>query len=101
MAQRVLCGEVSTARAHKRLYELYGFEIIQLKYDGMSTLPSNVLMDRLSPRASNWIANVNQTYEWSTQGDIAGYKVDALFLKKQSPYHEFIRIGETTYSPKR
>ncbi len=85
----------------KRLYELYGYEVIQLKYDGMTTAPSNVLLDRLSPRSSNWRANVNQTYDWSTQGDVAGYRVDALFLNKQSPYHEFIRIGETAYCPKR
>ena len=85
----------------KKLYELYGYEVIQLKYDGMSTTPAENLLDRLSPRSSNWRANVNQTYDWSTQGDVAGYRVDALFLNKQSPYHEFIRIGETTYSPKR
>ncbi|MBE0633409.1 hypothetical protein IH574_02465 [Candidatus Bathyarchaeota archaeon] len=27
-------------------------------------------------------------------------RVDALFLNKQSPYHEFNKIGETAYSQK-
>ena len=83
----------------KNLYELYGYEIVQLRYDGTSTAPSKVLLDRLSPRSSNWRANVNQSYQWNTQGDVAGYRVDALFLNKQAPYHEFLRIGETTYFP--
>jgi len=85
----------------KKLYELYGYEVIQLKYDGMSTSPSNVLLDRLNPRASNWRGPVNQTYQYSTQGDIVGYRVDVLFLNKQSPLHEFLRVGETTYYPRR
>ena len=83
----------------KKLFELYGYEVIQLRYDGLSTAPTEVLMERLSPRSSNWRTNVNQTYQWNTQGDIAGYRVDALFLNKQSPYHQFFRVGETTYFP--
>ncbi|MCJ7731201.1 hypothetical protein MUP51_02685 [Candidatus Bathyarchaeota archaeon] len=38
--------------------------------------------------------------KFNNQGDISWYRVDALFLNKQSPYHEGIRIGETAYSQK-
>ncbi len=81
----------------KSQYELYGFEVLELRYDGMSSTPYGNLMDRLSPRSTNWRGRVKQTYQFNTQGDIAGYRVDALFLNKQSPYHEFIRVGETAY----
>ncbi len=84
----------------KNQFEFYGYEVIQLRYDGMSTAPNNVLMDRLSPKATNWKNRVKQTYNWNTMGDIAGYRVDALFLNKNSPYHQFIRVGETTYYPR-
>ena len=32
-------------------------------------------------------------------GGHVGYRVDTLFLIKQSPYHQFLRVGETTYFP--
>ena len=63
----------------------------------MSTAPHNVLMDRLSPKATKWKGRIKQTYQWNTMGDIAGFRVDASYLNKHSPLHEFIRIGETAY----
>jgi len=79
----------------KKLYELYGFEILELRYDGASTQPYVNLVERLSPNTTKWRGRIEQTYQFSTQGDIAGYRVDALFMDRQSPYRQFIRIGET------
>lgn len=87
----------SKLKYDKKLYELYGFEVLELRYDGMSTQPYANLVDRLSPKLNKWRGRVNQTYQFNTQGDIAGFRVDALFLDKQSPYHQFIRVGETAF----
>jgi hypothetical protein len=92
--------EWSKLKYDKKLYELYGFEVLELRYDGMSTQPYANLVERLSPNMNKWRGRIKQTYQFSTQGDIAGYRVDALFLDKQSPYNQFIRIGETAYSSK-
>jgi hypothetical protein len=84
----------------KNQFELYGFEVLELRYDGMSTQPYANLVERLSPNANKWRGRFKQTYQFNTQGDVAGYRVDALFLDKQSPYNQFIRIGETAFSGK-
>ena len=80
-------------------YELQGFEVTQLYFDGSSTSSSRKVIDRLGPDSRYWNGPFNQTYRWNTGGDIQGYRVDALFKEIRSDPPRYLRIGETSHAP--
>jgi len=81
-------------------YELYGYEIIRLYYDGSSTAASRQVVAQLPRESLRWRGPFEQTYRWNTGGDLEGYRVDALFrdLNPNDP-NRIVRIGKTAYSP--
>ena len=81
-------------------YELMGYEVIKLEFDGSSTVASRGTPVQLGPDSTGCTAPYNQTYRWNTGGDIEGYRVDALFrdLHPDSP-NRIVRIGSTAYAP--
>ena len=83
-------------------YELYGYEIIKLYYDGSSTSASREVAARLPRESLRWRGSFDQTYRWNTGGDIEGYRVDALFrdLNPDGP-NRIVRVGKTAYAPMR
>jgi cell division septation protein DedD len=80
-------------------YELEGFEVTRLYFDGSSTSANRMIADRLSPESRYWNGPFNQTYRWNTGGDIQGYRVDALFKEISSGPPRFLRVGETSHAP--
>ncbi len=83
-------------------YELYGYEIIKLLYDGSSTVASREVAAQLPREALRWRGSFEQTYRWNSGGDIEGYRVDALFrdLNPDEP-NRIVRVGTTAYAPMR
>ncbi|MBC8223057.1 hypothetical protein H8E65_00585 [Candidatus Bathyarchaeota archaeon] len=81
-------------------YELMGYEVIKLEFDGSSTVASRGTPARFGPDSTGCTAPYNQTYRWNTGGDIEGYRVDALFrdLHPDNP-NRIVRIGSTAYAP--
>lgn len=80
-------------------YELQGFEVTRLYFDGSSTSANRMIADRLGPDSRYWNGPFNQTYRWNTGGDLQGYRVDALFKDITSSPPRFLRIGETAHAP--
>ncbi len=83
-------------------YELYGYEIIKLFYDGSSTAASREVAARLPREALRWRGSFEQEYRWNSGGDIEGYRVDALFrdLNPDEP-NRIVRVGSTAFAPMR
>jgi len=81
-------------------YELMGYEVTQLFYDGSSTVPSRGAPVRFGPDSTGCTAPFDQTYRWNTGGDVNGYRVDALFrdLHPDNP-NRIVRIGSTAFAP--
>jgi uncharacterized membrane protein YtjA (UPF0391 family) len=81
-------------------YELYGYEVIRLYYDGSSTTSIRAEPIRLPPDSTGWRGPFDQTYRWNTAGDIEGYRVDALFqdLHVDDPTR-IVRVGSTAFAP--
>jgi hypothetical protein len=80
-------------------YELQGFEVTQLYFDGSSTSSNRMIVDRLGPEGRYWNGPFNQTYRWNSGGDIQGYRVDALFKEISSDPPRYLRVGETSNAP--
>ena len=81
-------------------YELVGYEIVRLRYDGTSTAPSRSVMERLPPGSSGWTGPFEQTYRWNTGGDLEGYRVDALFRDLSvGDSSMIVRVDSTAYAP--
>lgn len=81
-------------------YELMGYEIIRMRYDGTSTASSRMVMERLPPDSSGWTGPFDQTYRWNTGGDLEGYRVDALFRDLSvGDSSRIVRVGSTAYAP--
>ena len=81
-------------------YELMGYEIVQMLYDGTSTAPSRMVVDQLPPGNSGWTGPFDQTYRWNTAGDIEGYQVDALFQELNViDSSRIVRVSSTAYAP--
>lgn len=81
------------------VYELQGFEISQLQYDGTSTSATRSVVDRIGPDSRYWNGPFNQTYRWNTGGDIQGYRVDAIFKEIATDPPRYLRVGETAHAP--
>ena len=81
-------------------YELYGYEIIKLEFDGSSTAASREVLAQLPRESLRWRGPFEQTYRWNTAGDLEGYRIDALFrdLNPDIP-NRIVRVGKTVYSP--
>jgi hypothetical protein len=77
-----------------------GYEVFQMYYDGSSTAPLLRNPTSLTPDYISWSERFEQTYRWSTDGDIPGYRVDALFrdLNPDGPTR-VVRVGGTTRKP--
>jgi len=80
-------------------YELEGFEVTRLYFDGSSTSANRMIADRLGPDSRYWNGPFNQTYRWNTGGDIQGYRVDAIFKEITSSPPRYLRVGETSHAP--
>jgi uncharacterized membrane protein YtjA (UPF0391 family) len=83
-------------------FELYGYEVIRLFYDGSSTAASREAVAQLPREALRWRGPFEQSYRWNTGGDLEGYRVDALFrdLNPDGP-NRFVRVGRTAFDPMR
>ena len=81
-------------------FELLGYEVFQMYYDGSSTAPLLRGPTSLTPDYTSWSERFEMTYRWSTDGDIPGYRVDALFrdLNPDDPTR-VVRVGATTRKP--
>lgn len=81
-------------------FELLGYEVFQMYYDGSSTAPLLRGPTRLTPDYTSWSERFDMTYRWSTDGDIPGYRVDALFrdLHPDDPTR-VVRVGASTRKP--
>ncbi|MCW3988843.1 MAG: hypothetical protein NWE88_02065 [Candidatus Bathyarchaeota archaeon] len=81
-------------------YELMGYEVIRLEFDGSSTVAGRGAPVQFGPDSTGCTAPYNQSYRWNTGGDIEGYRVDALFrdLHPDSP-SRIVRVGRTAYAP--
>ena len=81
-------------------YELLGYDVYQMYYDGSGTAPSLRGPTRLTPEYTSWTERFQMEYRWSTDGDIPGYRVDALFrdLHPDGP-ERVVRVGATTRKP--
>jgi hypothetical protein len=75
-------------------------EKFEMYYDGSSTAPLLRNPTSLTPDYISWSERFEQTYRWSTDGDIPGYRVDALFrdLNPDGPTR-VVRVGGTTRKP--
>ncbi len=80
-------------------YELQGFEVTRLYFDGSSTSANRMIVDRLGSESRYWNGPFNQTYRWNTGGDIQGYRVEALFKEISSDPPRYLRIGEASHAP--
>ena len=82
-------------------FELMGYEVIRLEFDGSNTVASRGPPVQLGPDSTGCTAPYNQTYRWNTGGDIEGYRVDALFrdLHPDSP-NRMGRVGTTAFAPR-
>ncbi|MFH2110732.1 MAG: hypothetical protein ABIJ47_05660 [Candidatus Bathyarchaeota archaeon] len=96
--RRVLI-EWGTSSYDRSKYQLYGYEVTRLYYDGSGNTPRRLVVDQLAPESRSWTGPFNQTYRWNTGGDIQGYRVDAVFRDIASDQPRFVRVGETTYAP--
>ena len=80
-------------------YELMGYEIVRMRYDGTSTASSRMVVDRLPPESPGWTGPFEQTYRWNTGGDVEGHRVDALFRDLGGDSSRVVRVGSTAYAP--
>ena len=81
-------------------YELMGYEVVEMRFDGTGTAPGRRVVGRPPPGSTGWGGDFEQTYRWSTGGDLQGYRVDALFreLGGDGPAR-VLRVGSTAYAP--
>lgn len=81
-------------------YELLGYDVYQMYYDGSSTSPLLRGPTRLTSEYTSWSERFQMEYRWSTDGDIPGYRVDALFrdLNPDDPTR-IVRVGASTRKP--
>jgi hypothetical protein len=82
------------------IYRLDGYEVSVLKYGPGDTVPVKTLVAKLSPDTIQWMSHYNQTYRFSTGGDLNGYVVDALLRHiTNTGQNEIMRIGATAFAP--
>jgi hypothetical protein len=92
--------EWQTPQFDSSKYRLVGYDISQQMYGPNSTAPQSINLTRLGPNANNVnITPFNQTYNWSTGGDTAGFRVDPVFQQIGAPgqFHSGglgVRVGE-------
>lgn len=79
-------------------YVLDRYEVSIMRYDGTSTGPVKTLVGKLGPEAMQWGGPFNQTYRFSTGGDIEGYTVDAVFNEVAGK--QTVRVGAMAYAPR-
>lgn len=80
-------------------YELQGFEVTQLYFDGSGTSANRMIVDNLSPGSRYWNGSFNQSYRWNSGGDIQGYRVEAILRDLTPDPPRYLRIGETSHAP--
>lgn len=82
------------------VHRLDGYEVSVLKFGPGSTAPVKTLVARLPQDVIQWMSHYDQTYQFSTDGDINGYVVDALLSHATSTgQNEVLRIGATAFAP--
>ena len=82
-------------------YELEGYEVVRLQYDGRGSEASKNPMARLPPERERWEWSFEQTYRWNTAGDVEGYTVNALFCRLPGLEQGMRIVGDTVYAPSR
>ena len=60
-------------------YVLLGYDISQQTYGPTSTAAQSIFRGRVPPNSTSTTIPFNQTYQWNTNGDIAGFRVDPVF----------------------
>jgi hypothetical protein len=81
-------------------YRLDGYTVSVMQYGPGSTGPVKVPISRLPPGTTQWTGPFNQTYKFSTGGDIEGYTVEAQLSNLSSTGHTAIfRVGAMAYAP--
>ena len=93
--------EWDTPRFDPGEYELEGYEVVRLQYDGRGSGSSRNTMARLPPERERWEWSFEQTYRWNTSGDVEGYTVNALFRHPPGSEQGMRIIGDTVYAPSR
>ena len=81
-------------------YELRGYDVYQMYYDGSSTAPLLRDPTRLTPEYTSWTERFGMEFRWSTDVDLPGYRVDALFrdLNPDDPTR-VVRVGASKRKP--
>ena len=81
-------------------FELMGYEVVEMRFDGTGTTPGRGVVGRPPPGSTGWGGGFEQTYRWSTGGDLQGYRVDALFRELGADGGaRVLRVGSTAYAP--
>ena len=93
--------EWDTPRFDPSEYELEGYEVVRLQYDGRGSEASRNTMARLPPGRERWEWSFEQTYRWNTSGDVEGYTVNALFRRLTGSEQGMRIVGDTMYAPSR
>ena len=93
--------EWDTPRFDPGEYELEGYEVVRLQYDGRGSGTSRNTMARLPPERERWEWSFEQTYRWNTSGDVEGYTVNALFRHPPGSEQGMRIVGDTVYAPSR
>jgi len=93
--------EWDTPRFDPGEYELEGYEVVRLQYDGRGSESSRNTMARLPPERERWEWSFEQTYRWNTSGDVEGYTVNALFRHPPGSEQGMRIVGDTVYAPSR
>ena len=61
-------------------YALLGYDLYQQTYGPTNTAAQSILMGRVPPGTNGTVVQpFNQTYQWNTGGDVAGFRVDPVF----------------------
>ncbi len=82
------------------VYRLDGYAVSAMQYGPGGAGPVKVPVARLQPGVTQWAGPFNQTYKFSTGGDIEGYTVEALLSNTLSTGNAGIfRIGAMAYTP--
>jgi hypothetical protein len=81
------------------IYHLDGYEIVELRYNGIESPAYNVV-GLLPKETIAWTHDFKQTYKFRTSGDIEGYNVNALVSYIDSEgYKHVLRLTVTAYAP--
>ena len=81
-------------------FELMGYEVIEMLYDGSSTVPVRGKVFEVSPDATQWNGDFKQEHRWSTGGDKDGFDVTPVFRDLHPDFpNRIVRVPDTVRPP--